>query len=132
MGWPPRNWAARNDLAGAIDNGLLGAAGIGDQGSGFDPGIQFGQAFDDPENRLREIQQVRLRGCFVGRQRLIDDLQRQRRANGVVRTDADDSSRETGFAEGQREGAADQANAKDCDSVHAHTASTPSGPPLGQ
>ncbi len=55
----------RNNAAGAIDNGLLGASGIGDQRSRFDPVVEVGQAADNLMNRLGEIQQVRLRGRFL-------------------------------------------------------------------
>ncbi len=55
-----------NDAAGAVDNGLLGASGIGDQRFRFNPFIESRKAADNLMNRLGEIQQIRLRGRFLG------------------------------------------------------------------
>jgi len=40
MGWPPRNWPARDGLPGQVHNFALGAAGVGDQRAGLKQRVQ--------------------------------------------------------------------------------------------
>jgi hypothetical protein len=89
---------AGNYLASPIDNQLLRAAGVGDEGAGLDPGIEFFQAVRDLVDRLRQIQEVGNACGLAGRQRFVDYLPIHGSSNGLIGAHSNDASGETALA----------------------------------
>ena len=89
--------------------------------------VDHAERLEDLFDRLRKKDDVGLRRGFVERQSLLNRAAFESRRDRARRADADDASLETGFAQRQRERAADESDAGDRDDAprrsHASAAS---------
>ena len=96
----------------------LGTAGIGDERAWLR--LQPPQHFDDLEDRLGEINQVRFRFDTFESRAFIDHAEAHGLGNRACGTDSEYAARKARLAKRKREGASDQADAGNSDNPHLH------------
>jgi len=112
---PAQELRAAYGTASLLYNTRLGAARVGDQGFRTQAGADHAQGFEDPPDRLREVDQVGLRHGLHQRQRFVDGAALHRVLDRGRGTDPHNAALEPRGFERETERGADQAGANDSD-----------------